>query len=163
MTALDALLYDIAFWHWLALAAGLLVIEIAAPGAVFLWISAAAGATGLLSLAVGEPMTPTLQIAFFAIAAVVSVPLGRRLFPQRKDGHDAADGLNQRGQSMIGSVGRLESDTADGLGRAKIGDTVWSVRIADGGDLAADAPIVVTQAEGARLVAAPRLNEQQGD
>jgi len=161
MTGLDAMFGDLAYWHWFALAAGLLVIEIVAPGVVFLWLAAAAALVGVAAALVGDGLTPTAQIALFAVAAMISVPVGRHIARRfGGDGtaqNDAASDLNRRGDAMIGAVGRLEDASVDGRARVRIGDTVCSATLAQGvGDLPQDASIVVQAADGANLIVGPR-------
>ncbi|MEM6491007.1 MAG: NfeD family protein [Pseudomonadota bacterium] len=161
MTGLDAFFFDLAYWHWFALAAGLLIVEIISPGVVFLWLAAAAALVGALAAAMGADLSPTLQFVAFALASIVSVPLGRRLAKRMGgDGEatdDEASGLNRRGDAMVGAIGRLESASVDGHARARFGDTVWAARLADGvADLPADAPVVVQAVDGAKLIVAPR-------
>ena len=43
-------LQQVEFWHWWILGVGLVIIEIVAPGAFFLWLGVSAGATGLVLL-----------------------------------------------------------------------------------------------------------------
>jgi len=44
------ILQDITYWHWWIFAALLIVLEIFAPGALFMWLAIAAGVTGVTVL-----------------------------------------------------------------------------------------------------------------
>ena len=51
---MESYLASIDYWHWWILAGILLIIEVAAPSFFFLWLSIAAGITGLVLLAAPE-------------------------------------------------------------------------------------------------------------
>jgi hypothetical protein len=65
---------ELSFWHWFILGVVLTVFETVAPGVVFLWLGIAAGATGLVTLAVDglSWQVQTLLFAGLSVASVVS-------------------------------------------------------------------------------------------
>jgi len=145
---------QIGHWHWFALAGVLVVIEILAPGVVFLWLGIAAAATGVVAWAV-PGLGLEIDALIFAVLAVISVWLGRKLWrPQRAD-TDHPD-LNRRGAEHVGRVLPLEGALTAGHGRVRIGDTVWPVRLAGGaGELAEGAHVRITAVRGAVFEAEP--------
>jgi hypothetical protein len=140
---------EIVFWHWLALAGVLVVIEIAAPGVVFLWLGIAAGVTGLALLAV-PGMGYQIQLTLFAVLSVAAVIAGRRLVRRTQSGGPAST-LNRRGAQYVGSSFALEDDTENGHGKVRIADSHWSVKLEGSGDLPKGTRVVVTGCDGATL------------
>jgi membrane protein implicated in regulation of membrane protease activity len=77
----------IAFWHWWILASLLLVLELARPLFVFLWLGFAAAAVGFLLLVF--PNTPArAQMLLFGILSVVAVLAWRRYRQARSNPSD---------------------------------------------------------------------------
>lgn len=139
----------VVYWHWLALAALLVAVEVVAPGVLFLWLGIAAGLTGLLLLALPS-MVWELQILLFAVLAVASVYLGRRLVKTSERDSDHPT-LNRRATRHIGETFTLESATVDGRGRMRVGDSTWSVRVDGDGEIPAGSRVRVTGIEGVTL------------
>jgi hypothetical protein len=141
----------LAFGPWMWFAAGLVLIgiEIAAPGLFMLWLGLAAGATGLMLLAV--PLPWQAQLALFAGFAIAAVFLGRRFSPRPDAVGDAAL-LNQRQAALIGRTVLLAAPIRGGVGQAKIDDSVWRVV---GEDLDAGAPVRIVAVDGATLRVEP--------
>jgi membrane protein implicated in regulation of membrane protease activity len=138
------------FWHWFALAGILLLLEVATPGVVFLWLAVAAGVAGaLLWLAPGLPWQA--QVLAFAGAAVVTVGLSfwwRRRLPAT--GGDS--GLNRRAHAYVGTEAELVGAIGAGHGRVRIADSTWA---AAGPELPAGTRVRIVGARGAVLLVAP--------
>lgn len=144
-------LEDLAFWHWFALAAVLIVIEVFLPGVAFLWLGIAALVTGACLFLFPE-MGIEVQAIIFTVVAVITT-VTARIIIARSLGSNNRPRLNQRGQSHVGSVYLLVGDTKNGHGRVHIGDTVWSVQMQPGsGDLPAGSSVRVVGVNGATLV-----------
>lgn len=138
---------QLLFWHWLVLALVLLVLELFAPAAFFIWIGAAAALVGVLLLAV--PMLSwQLQFVTFSIVAIGSVFAGRR-YVRRQSQTDGDPSLNRRGEQYIGRVFTLDEPIMNGTGRVRVDDSYWRVI---GPDLAPGAKIIVNSVEGASFV-----------
>jgi membrane protein implicated in regulation of membrane protease activity len=137
-------------WHWFALGGALLLLELATPGFVFLWLALAAGLTGIL-LALFPGLTWQIQVLGFAVAAVVSVGLAfwwrRRLPPAAGD-----PSLNRRALTYVGTEAELVASIGPGHGRVRIADSTWS---AAGPELPAGTRVRVIGARGAVLLVAP--------
>src|SRR5260370_66782 len=84
----------------------------------------AAGAGLFLLVATG--LSPGMQLAVFAVIAVVSAvalrPLLHRLQKRTGEGN-----LNARGDSLIGKTIVLDAPILAGRGRVKLGDGSWTV------------------------------------
>lgn len=140
----------VTFWHWLALAGGLLLLEMLTPGVVFLWLALAAGLTGIL-LWLAPSLGWEAQVLAFAALAVASVALSfrwRRHLPT--SGGDPR--LNRRALACIGTEAVLEAPIGPGHGRVRIADSTWP---AAGPDLPAGARVRVVGVKGAALLVVP--------
>ena len=128
----------ISHWHWWILGAALVVLEVLAPGAVFLWMGIAAGAVGFLVLA-----APTIgwesQVVAFAVLSVASIFLARRYLKHKPIATDHPN-LNRRAQGLIGRVFTLEDPIVDGRSKVQVDDTFWRIM---GPDLDAGARVKV--------------------
>jgi len=145
---------DLAFWHWYALAAVFIVIEIFVPGIAFLWLGIAGLVVGTV-LFFFPSMGIEVQGIIFAVVAVITT-VAARVVIKRTSGPSDRPGLNQRGHSHVGSVYLLVGDTQNGHGKVHIGDTVWSVQLAPGsGEIPAGSSVRVVDVNGATLVVEP--------
>ncbi len=135
---------QVLFWHWWALGALFVVIEMIAPGAFMLWLGVAAGAAGLL-LFIVPAASVGWQFLTFAVVAVASVFLWRRL--QRPVPTDKPT-LNQRGQGYVFREFKLVEPIVNGYGKAAVEDTVWTVT---GPDAPAGAAVRVVGVDGTVL------------
>lgn len=122
---LDQFLDQLNHWDWWILGLGLLVLEAFAPGAVFLWLGAAAGIVGGIVFVVPD-LSWEYQVLAFAILSVVSVIAGRRYLHWRPLATDHPL-LNRRGEQYVGRTASLERPMENGKGTIKLDDTTWSV------------------------------------
>jgi membrane protein implicated in regulation of membrane protease activity len=146
----------VVFWHWLALGAVLMVLEVLAPGVIFLWLGIAAIAVGII-LFVVPGFGWEVQLIVFAVVAVFTTLAGRRLAGARQprdDEPDPADpGLNRRAERYIGRTFVLEDTTLNGRGKIGIGDSLWQVVVEPAGtELFQGARVVVVGVDGATLI-----------
>lgn len=136
-------------WAWFVLGGVLLVAEIAAPGAFLLWLGLAALVTGAIAYAVA--LAWQAEVLVFAALAVVAVLVGRRVTPAPGKASDRPF-LNRRAEGFVGRVFTLDAPILGGVGRVRIGDTVWRV---EGPDVASGRDVRVTGADGATLKVEP--------
>lgn len=143
LEALDLL----TFWHWFILAVLLVALEIFAPGVVFLWLSIAAGLTGLILLVV-----PSLiwehQFLIFAALSVASV-VGGRLWVRQRPTATEHPTLNRRGEQYVGRRFTLTEPLVNGTGKLKVDDSTWRI---SGPDLDEGTTVTVTGVDGSTLV-----------
>jgi membrane protein implicated in regulation of membrane protease activity len=145
---------DLAFWHWFALAAVFIVIEIFVPGVAFLWLGIAGLVTGAC-LFFFPSLAIEIQGIIFAVVAVITTVTARTVI-RRTSGPSDRPGLNQRSHSYVGSVYILVDDTKNGHGKVHIGDTVWSVVLSPGArEIPAGSSVRVIDVKGATLVVEP--------
>jgi hypothetical protein len=133
-------------WNWLIAAGLLFILEVFAPGVFLIWFGVAAAAVGLLAMTFD--LSLLAQALIFAVAAIASVLIGRKVFPYGEQVSDPAS-LNLRGQQYVGRTFVLDQPIAEGRGKLRVGDTLWS---AEGPDLATGARVRVTAVKGTVLV-----------
>lgn len=138
---------QLVFWHWLVLALILLVLELFAPAAFFVWISAAAALVGGLLFVIPE-LSWQLQFVIFSIMAIASVFVGRRYLRKQLQTNGNST-LSRRGEQYVGRVFTLDEPIMNGTGRVRVDDSYWRVI---GPDLAPGAKIKVNSVEGASFV-----------
>lgn len=140
----------IEFWHWWIAAVVLLVLEVFAPGSVFLWMSTGAGLTGLLLLLAPETAWE-YQLLAFAVLTVASAVAWRAYLRHRPIETDQP-ALNRRGEQYVGRVFNLDEAIVNGTGKIRVDDTTWKV---EGADLPLDAKVRVTGVDGTVLTVEP--------
>ena len=140
-------MFQVEFWHWMALGVALAAVETILPGAFFLWLGIAAIVTGLVKLII-PGMGLEGQAIVFAVCAVVSTVIWLFLWRRRPIDSDKPD-LNERGTRMIGRQITLEEPMSNCEGVAKIGDTMWKIR---GPDFVRGARVKVVDVDGTVLI-----------
>jgi membrane protein implicated in regulation of membrane protease activity len=140
------LIRDLGAWTWIILGVGLLCLEIAAPGAFFLWFGLAAITVGALAFAIVVPWQA--QVLVFVVLAAVVVFFGRRYFSRSQSGDMVSVGLNERGRRLVGTIVVLSEPIVDGKGSVRIDDTKWRVI---GPSLPSGTRVRIVHAEGALL------------
>lgn len=138
---------EIEFWYWWALGLTLLVAEVFAPGAVFLWMGVAAGVTGVALFALPS-MSVENQLLLFSVLSVVAVVVWRG-FLHKEDSPTDQPTLNQRSMQYLNRVFTLNSPIENGNGTVRVDDSHWNVR---GPDLPAGTKIKVIAVDGVTLI-----------
>ncbi len=146
MEFIGSWLFDIGPFHWLALAAVLIGLEMVMPTQYLIWPGIAAIATGLLTFIVA--MSWPAQLAVFAVLSVVLV-VGSHYLPKQAGSPIAA--LNQRADQLVGRFATVAEDFQHGQGAVTVGDTRWSAQSTDGSDLAAGTKVEIVAAESTLL------------
>jgi membrane protein implicated in regulation of membrane protease activity len=140
-------LQQVEFWHWWVAAVVLLILEVFAPGAFFLWLAIAAGVLGLVVMAM-PAMAWDMQLLLFAVLSVAAVVLGRVWLKRHPIGTDRPM-LNRRGEQYVGRVFTLDDAVVNGFGKIRVDDTTWKIR---GDDCAAGARVRVVGVDGTTLL-----------
>ena len=137
-------------WLWLIGGVVLLIAELIAPGFFLIFIGAAAIATGIATLLIGLPLA--LQMAVFAVLAVLSVRVGgRRAYATRYD-YSADPLLNDRAGRLLGKVVVVVQPVDAHGGRVRVGDSEWSAR---GGPAATGERVRIVDVDGNCLKVEP--------
>ncbi|MFV1993671.1 MAG: NfeD family protein [Acidiferrobacterales bacterium] len=134
------------FWHWWIAAALLIILEILAPGAFFLWMGISAGIVGLLLL-IAPAISWELQLFVFTVLSIISV-VAWRVYLKKNPIQSDAPTLNRRGQQYVGRVFTLTEAIVNGVGKIKVDDTLWKV---SGKDTPVGSGVRVTEVDGAIL------------
>lgn len=137
-------------WLWLIGGIVMLIAEVIAPGFFLMFIGAAAIATGLLALLL--PVGIALQLALFAVLAVLFVRVGGRRAYASKYDFSTDPLLNDRAGRLLGKVVTVVQAVDDHSGRVKVGDGEWSAR---GGPAAPGDRVRIVDIEGNCLKVEP--------
>lgn len=143
MEWLNILVSGQSAWGWLILGAILFALDVMAPGFYLVWFGIASACVGLLMFAV--PLPNPWPPVVFCVVSVISLFIGRALWGSHKEHESDRPLLNQRGRQLVGQTFVLSEPIHGGRGRAKVGDTVWTV---SGPNLPAGQLVRVTSAEG---------------
>lgn len=146
---MQVLLYleTLAYWDWFIAALVLVILEIFAPGAVFMWLGMAAGVVGAIVFFVPE-LVWKWQFTLFALLSVASIVVSRHYLKRRPLATDHPD-LNRRGAQYVGRDFILDAAIVGGRGRMRVDDSTWQV---EGPDLAIGTKVKVVSLAGAVLV-----------
>ena len=144
---MDTLMQEIVYWHWWVLGLLLLILEVFAPGVVFVWLGLAAGVVGLL-LYLQPEMMWEWQMIWFVILGLGLTALGRWWLGRHPIKTDQPS-HNRRGEQYVGRVFTLDEPVVNGVGKIRVDDTTWKVR---GEDCERGSKVRVTAADGVVLL-----------
>ncbi len=133
-------------WNWLILSIVLFIMETVAPGVYFIWFGVAATIVGVVALSVD--IAWQWQLVMFGCIAMVSVLFFRYYSSAMFSSPDEAQ-LNDRGSYYVGRIVKIEEAIVSGRGRARVGDSLWSV---EGPDMPAGASAKVVAVNGIVLI-----------
>ena len=137
---------DVTFWHWWVLAITLVILEVFAPGAIFLWLGVAAGVVGVI-LWIIPSVSWEWQLLIFSIISVLSIVLWRKFLKGHPTETDQPR-LNRRGEQYIGRTFTLDEPMENGIGKIRVDDTTWKV---SGSDCDGGKKVTVTGVDGVLL------------
>jgi len=120
------MLIQIVYWHWLALAVFLLIVEILAPGMFFLWMAQASLITGI-ALYLFSNMGWQAQVLIFSIISVVGIVAAKRYVRHHPTESDQPL-LNRRTAQYVGRIFTLEQPIINGQGKIKVDDSTWKIQ-----------------------------------
>ncbi|MCR9078270.1 MAG: NfeD family protein [Hyphomonadaceae bacterium] len=156
MEGLDLTLWPPTAWHWLAVGLVLLSLEMMLGTFDLLWVSIAAGLTSAYTAIAPDGIAGWQgQLVFFAIASTALFIMGRTLFRRMRENVEEHPTLNKRMAGTLGQRAVVSDDFTGGIGRVKLGDTVWSAQSIDGANLASGAAVIVEATEGNILKVRP--------
>ncbi|MCB2010771.1 MAG: NfeD family protein [Geminicoccaceae bacterium] len=138
------------FWHWLTLGGLLIIIEVFAPGFVFIWLGVAALLVGGITW-LADGMSWQWQFVLFGALGLASILVWLGLRTKTEKPSDQPD-LNRRGAQYVGKVFDLVDGIENGRGRIRIGDGTWVVT---GPDCPAGHKVRVVAVDGAVLAVEP--------
>lgn len=116
---------DMNFYHWLTLAAVLLIAEIALPGGFFLGAAAGALFTGLIHILMPE-MSWQLALTIYSVSSVAFSFLAVTKMRGVLDFQSDHQNLNNRMDNLLGAHGVVLMPAGEAA-KVKIGDTLWGI------------------------------------
>ncbi len=116
---------ELNHWTWWVLGLLLLVLEIFAPAAVFMWMGFAAIITGVLIFVIPS-ISWEIQLVSFSVLSIISIFLWRSLLGKRMSESDEPL-LNKRAQQYVGRVFTLDEPIVNGVGMVKVDDSSWRI------------------------------------
>lgn len=138
---------EVGYWHWWILAVALMILEVFAPGAFFLWLGIAAAVVGgIVYLVPGLGWEQ--QLLAFSVFSVVSIIIWRKFFKSTPEDTDQP-ALNRRGHQYVGRVFTLDEAIHNGTGKIRVDDSTWKVR---GEDCPQGTQVEVTGLDGTVLL-----------
>ena len=142
------MLENLQDWHWIVFGFLLLILEMLAPGAIFMWFGVGAILVGGL-LFIFPDMAWELQIFIFALFSLASIFAWKKLRKDNPEDDTESGTLNQRGKALIGRRVPLVEAITNGVGRVQIDDTFW--RVESKADMDVDTLVEVVGSDGATL------------
>ncbi|MFV2060287.1 MAG: NfeD family protein [Gammaproteobacteria bacterium] len=139
-------LETLVYWNWWILGIGLIILEIFAPGAIFMWMGIAAGIVGFI-LMLFPDITWQVQFIIFSVFSVASIVAWHSYLKKNPTKTDQPT-LNRRGQQYVGRTFTLEEAIVNNVGKIKVDDSIWKV---EGENCDAGAQIKVVDVDGVVL------------
>jgi hypothetical protein len=136
-------------WHWWALGAILLALEIASATQYLLWPGIAAIVVGCLKM-LDPGLDGRLAIFLFAVISVLATILWKRSRFGRADRTTHAT-LNERSQQYLGRRVVAAQDFAGGRGAVLVDDSRWNAAMLDGSNPHKGDKLEVSGSDGAVL------------
>lgn len=133
-------------WHWWVLALALIVLEVFAPGAVFIWMGFGAAVVGVILL-IAPDLGWEYQFMVFTVFSIVSIAAWK-MYQRKHPTETDRPTLNRRGEQYIGRTFTLSEPVVNGLGKIRVDDSTWKI---EGADCAAGTQVRVTGVEGTIL------------
>ena len=137
-------------WLWLIGGVVLLIAELIAPGFFLVFIGGAAVATGLAALLL--PLSVPVQLAIFAVLAVLAARVGGRYAYSSRYDYSTDPFLNDPTRRLLGRVVVAVEQIDSHGGRVRLGDSEWSAR---GGPAAPGERVRIVDIEGNCLKVEP--------
>jgi membrane protein implicated in regulation of membrane protease activity len=137
------------FWVWIAIAAAILALEVAAGSGWLLWPSASAAVMAFVSL---FTRSAALEIGLFAALTIVTTLTARKFWPRDK----APSDINDNVARLVGHRGRVAIAFVGGAGRVMVDGKEWAADSEDGAPLELESIVeVVGLSGGTRLLVRP--------
>ncbi len=115
----------IVYWHWWIIALLLAILEVFAPGVLFIWLAIAALVVGG-SLFILPAFGWEGQLVLFSVVSIVALT-GSRYYLKRTPIATDQPLLNRRGEAHVGRVYPLMEPLVNGRGAVRVADSRWAV------------------------------------
>ncbi len=140
------------FWYWWVFALALLTIELLTGSTYFLWPAIAAALVGFVDIWPLDGQWQIQLILFSAITIILSIVAPAKVKPWLHRTQADHINLNDRGAQKVGRKAMVDQDFVNGMGKVKVGDTIWLAESETGEDLKQGLQVEVTAADGTKLV-----------
>lgn len=144
---MDELFSNLVYWHWIAFAVCLAILDVViGANFFFIWCGLAAAIVGLVHFLVPS-ISWQLQLLIFGGGVLASLLVWQKFLRKAPKESDKPN-LNQRGRQYIGKTFVLEIPIENGRGKIKVDDTHWRV---EGPDLPVGTKVKVVAVDGVVL------------
>jgi membrane protein implicated in regulation of membrane protease activity len=138
---------QLVFWHWLLLAAVLLIVELTTGSGFLFWMGISSAIIGFL-VWIFPDISWATQVLGFAVLAILTAVIWW-LYLKRHPIKTDKPSLNRRGQQYVGRIFTLDAPVVNGMGSIRVDDSMWRVRCSD---LPAGSRIRITGVDGVILI-----------
>ncbi|VAX00709.1 hypothetical protein MNBD_GAMMA22-2846 [hydrothermal vent metagenome] len=118
-------LETLVYWHWWILAVALIILEVFAPGAIFMWMGIAAAIVGFI-LMLFPDISWQVQFFIFSLLSIASIVVWY-FYSKKNPTKTAQPTLNKRGHQYVGRSFTLDEDIINNVGKIKVDDSTWKV------------------------------------
>jgi len=139
------------FWYWWVFAIALLVIELSTGSTYFLWPAIAAALTGLIAITPIGAFWQMQILSFAASTVALSVFAPRYVKPWLHRTQKDHQLLNESGAQKVGRRATVDETFANGVGKVRMGDTLWIAESETGENFDAGATVTVARVDGTKL------------
>ncbi len=143
---------------WLGLAVVLFIVELTTTDLVAVWFALAALALGIVT-AIFDKLPVVWQVVIFVALSTLLVILTRRfvrkLLQRRKDQETNLELVVNHTALVVEDI-----DNDREVGAIKINGLIWSARSADGGKIAKDVLVTVSQIKGNKAIVVKKEEQE---
>ena len=144
-------LAGMTYWHWLALGAVLVILEILTPTFYLIWPGIAAVLVGVLHIFMPD-LGWQASLTIFGVLAVGATVVWHTIYRKgRSATYDDGRGLNKRVQGYLGRRATVAVAFQNGRGPILLDDSRWEAISEAGADLAPGSTVEIVGFEGATL------------
>lgn len=143
-------LAGLVYWHWFALGAVLIILEIFTPTFYLIWPGIAAVVVGLAKM-VAPDLSWQTSLTIFGVMSLVSIVVWHAFY--KRGPRDAVDtsSLNRRAKHYVGRRAVVAEGFRSGRGPILLDDSRWQAVNEGGSDLGAGSAVIVTGSDGTTL------------
>ncbi len=139
------------FWYWWVFAIALLTIELMTGSTYFLWPAISAAVVGLFDIWPLQDAWQMQLILFAVLTIALSIFAPRYVKPWLHKTQADHLTLNERGAQKIGRRATVDTAFENGVGKIRLGDTLWLAESDNGENYAAGVNVEITRSEGTKL------------
>ncbi len=140
-------------WIWMYIGAGMMLLELLAPGFVIFFFGLAAASVGLCRFWLGATLTPAWQMIAFSVFSILYLAVLRRWLKNIFSGVKSVSDDNFD-SDYIGRIGKVTTEIKPPLtGRVMIGDAEWTAQ--SDGAIAAGCEVRVVAQKNLTMIVTP--------